>query len=119
MWGEFEQPLGVLAPIAQSDWAFDGLGDVGDGSFVPAADLVAEEPEAPERASADGALGDHAAARAFTPGRGLLDNEAPLGRVHLQRRVVEVATIAVLAPGRKPLEHLSVQADGVSAGAER
>jgi hypothetical protein len=33
--------------------------------------------------------------------------------------VVEVAAVALLAPGREPFEHFSVQADGVSAGAER
>ena len=33
--------------------------------------------------------------------------------------MVEVAAVTVLDPGREPLEDLAVQADGVSAGAER
>jgi hypothetical protein len=33
--------------------------------------------------------------------------------------VVEVAAVTMLVPGREPFEDLPVQADGVSAGAER
>jgi hypothetical protein len=84
-----------------------------------AADLVAEEPEAHQRACAYGTLGDDAALRSLAPRRRLLDHEAALRQVHLQGRVVEIAAIAALESCREPFEDLPVQANGMAAGAER
>jgi hypothetical protein len=105
--------------LAQTSRAFNGLGDVGNDALAPAADLVAEEPEAPEGTCADGTLGDDAVLRSLTPRRRLLDHEPALRQVDLQGRVVEIAAIAVLESGREPFEDLPVQPNGVAARAER
>ena len=87
------RPAG-LGVVAQSDRARDGLVDIGDDAVPPAPDLVAEEPEAAQAASADRAARDHPALRAVSRRRRLLDDEAAARHVYLERRVVEVATLA-------------------------
>src|SRR5439155_2690825 len=66
--------------------------DVGDDAVVPAANLVAEEPEPARHARAYGTLGDDAAIGGIAcSDRGHLDHETVLRRANLEGRVVEVA----------------------------
>src|SRR5688572_24534624 len=91
LWHELEQATRTLAIGAQTARALDRLCEVRDASVAPAAYLVAEEAEASGRASRDRALGDDSPLQALAPRRRLLDHEPSLGRVHLQRRMEEVA----------------------------
>ncbi len=111
---EFEQLACAVEVVAEAVRSLDRLGDVGDDAIAPPAHLVAEEPEASRRACANRTLRDDAALGAVgRADRRHLDHEPSLGHVHLERRVVEIATIAVFDPGRNPLEDAPVQADGV------
>ena len=105
---------------AQANRAFDGLGDVGYDAVAPAAHLVAEEPQTPGPAIADGASSDDSALGAVAVrDRCLLDHEASLRHAHLERGVVEVADRVDGGSTPSRLEDAAVEADEVSARAER
>jgi hypothetical protein len=85
------------------------LGDVRDNAVLPASDLVAEQPKATGRARSDRTLGDDAALAALAPNRCLLNHKPPVRDPHLERRVVEVAAIAVCQPRREPFEERGIR----------
>jgi hypothetical protein len=72
--------------------ALDSLGDVGDDAAGLAAELVAEDTEAPCPVSSDRSAGDDPTLLAVPAQNGSrLDHESPLGHLDDERRVVEVA----------------------------
>ena len=71
------------------------------------------------RASADRTLGNDSALGAVSPRRRLLDHKAPRGKEHPESGVVEVAAISTPDWCGNRLEHPLVQANRVTAGAER
>ena len=99
--------------------ALDRLRDVGDDAVAPAADLVAEEAEAPGCSCADRTLGDDAPLATLAPSRRLLDHEPPFRHLHFEGRVVELRAVPVLQPRRDRLEDKAIQTNGVTARAER
>ena len=99
--------------------AVDRLRNVGDDAVTPAPDLVAERSQPARHACPHCAFGDDAAVGALTPCRCLLDHEPSLRRVHLERGVVEIATIPVRKSRGEPLEDPPVETNRMTAGAER
>ncbi len=118
LWHELEQPPGAIDILAEEARALDGRGEVRDGAVTPPADLVAEEPQPSGCASPDRTLGDDSAFGGGDPGRCLLDHEASLRDVDLQRRVVEVKAVSVVEHCRDHLEDLAVQSHGMAPGSE-
>jgi hypothetical protein len=90
--------------------ALDRLRDVGYHPVTPAAQLVAEDPEASRTAAPDRAFGDDATLRAVAASDGsLLDHEASLRHAYDERRVIEVAGRAPFEAGHHAFEDPSVQ----------
>jgi len=117
---ERQQPARLLGVVAQAARAVDRFGDVRDHAAAPAAELVAEDPEAPGEAAADGALRDDAALGPVTLAqRRGLDHEPPFGQANLERRVVELARRPAADSGRERLVDLPVEPHRVTARAER
>ena len=117
---EIKDALSELRVIREPLRALDGLGDVGDDAAGPAAELVAEDAEAPCPASADRPAGDGPTLLAVPAQNwSRLDHESAFRHPDHERRVVEVARRATLEPRGESLEDLSVQAYGLAAGAER
>ncbi|MFL5889391.1 MAG: hypothetical protein ACJ76M_09930 [Solirubrobacteraceae bacterium] len=100
--------------------AVDGLGDVGNLSATPDADLVAKDPEPAGRATADGASGDDAPiGGAQVRDRCLLDHVRLLQELDLEGGVVEVAPRTPLDARRERLVDATIEPDEVAARAER
>ena len=117
---EIEDALGELRVVREPLRALDCLPDVRNDAAGPAAELVAEDAEAPCPASADRPAGDDPALLAVPAENGRrLDHESAFRHPDDERRVVEVARRATLEPRGEGLEDLSVQAYGMAAGAER
>jgi hypothetical protein len=98
----------------------DGFVEVGNRPASPAANLVAEQTPPAQQPAADGARGDHAAARLVTlPRRSHLDRVAIAVPIDDERGVVEVATRTMPARGLDRLVDTPVEADAVAARPER
>jgi hypothetical protein len=106
--------------VGQSPRTVYGLGDVGNVSVAPHANLVAEYPKSACPATADGASGNDAPLLpAQVWDRRLLDDERPLRDLDLERGVVEIAPRTPLNPGHERLVGATVEPDEVPTCAER
>jgi hypothetical protein len=99
---------------------FDGVPEVRDRPAAPAADLVSEQAQPAEVATADGACGHHAPARRVgVRGRRDLDRVAIGAELDDHGRVVQVTALTPSARGVDRLEHAPVEPDATAACAER
>ena len=118
--GEFEDATTGGGVFAEALGAFDGFGDVGYASVVPAADLVAKQGTAGETTASHRPFSHDATfVGGIVPDGCHLDDVPFVGDANFQRRVVEVAPGAVLEPRGDELERQAVQTYAASAGAER
>jgi hypothetical protein len=106
--------------VRQGLWALDRLTCIRDYAAVPAAHLVAEDPEARCPAAADRSFPNDTPLRAVGVGdRSHLDHDAPLGSAHLKRRVVDVTDGSTREPRRHRFVDAAVQTDRTAARAQR
>jgi hypothetical protein len=102
--------------FAQSPRAFDRLGDVWDDAVTPATDLVAKNPKAPRPARSDRAFRDDASLRTVgITNWSLLDHESPLGYVHHEPGVIEVASRPSPQSGRYGFVDAPVEPHGMTS----
>lgn len=106
--------------VAQPHGTRERFANVGDPSFAPASDLVAEAPPTACPSRSNCTLGDDASLIAMEVWDGcLLDHEAAFWNADLQGRVVEVEWCSPLPERGKRLEQPAAQTDDVRAGTQR
>jgi hypothetical protein len=116
---QVEQRAGLRDFAREVARTVDRLGDVRDEAISPTAELIAEDLEPTGRSAADGALADNSSVGAVASSdRRRLDGESSLRDTHFERRVIEVASGAVLESGHHGLVDAAVHPHEVTARAQ-
>jgi hypothetical protein len=117
-WDEGQQQFGPPSIAVELARALHGLGTVRNDTVAPATEAVAHPAEALKPTAADGTLGDNAVSGRLARDGSDFDHEAPSGRQHLERGVIEVTAVAALVNRRRGLEDPPVQTHRMASGAE-
>jgi len=117
---QIEDLLRSSVIVRDADGARNRLVRVRDGASAPSADLIAEQPEASSSFRPDRTFGHDASPRSsLVPDRRRLDDEVAFGYDHLEGGVVQGTPRAMFDGCFDRLVDLSIQADKVSACAQR